>query len=148
MKNLQAASRADFSDAKITFNVDVNSVNTSVEQRDSHLKSPDFFEAEKYPEMKFESTSFYKVAATKDNAEGELYELKGNLTIKDVTKPVTFNVVYNGKFTDPKGITKAGFKAKTTINRMDYHINYDSDGKGVAKDISINLYLEMIQNQP
>jgi polyisoprenoid-binding protein YceI len=75
---------------KFNFSVDINSVNTSVEMRDNHLKTDDFFNAEKYPSMKFESTSIKK--SGKDQ-----YKLIGNLTIRDITKPVTFDLVYGGK---------------------------------------------------
>jgi len=103
-------SKPDFSDAKINFTVDVNSINTDNENRDKHLKSDDFFNAEKFPQMKFESTSFTPLGNNK-------YKLAGNLTIRDVTKPVTFDVTYGG--TANMGNTvKSGFKAKTTINRF------------------------------
>src|ERR1700761_4588693 len=72
----------DFSDAKINFSLDVNSIDTNQEQRDGHLKSADFFDAEKYPHITFESTS-----VTKDGDDN--YKLTGNFTIKGVTKPVT-----------------------------------------------------------
>lgn len=142
------ASKADFSDAKINFTADVKSINTGVGMRDDHLRSADFFEAEKYPEMKFVSTSFTKASkAAKSKSKtgklGDFYELKGNLTIKDVTKPVTFKVIYGGKAADQQGNPKIGFTAKSTINRLDYNVKYDPTGQGVAKDVDIVIYLEM-----
>lgn len=133
------ASKSDLSDAKISFTVDVNSVSTNVEQRDNHLKSDDFFNAEKYPEMTFVSTAFKKL-------NGDNYELSGKLTIRDVTKEVKFDVVYGGK-AEQQGKTKAGFSATTTINRLDYNIKFDPTGAGVGKDIKISLNLEFFKAQ-
>ncbi|WP_020526791.1 YceI family protein [Flexithrix dorotheae] len=111
--------KEDFSDAKVSFTVDVASVDTDNEMRDNHLKSEDFFNAEKFSQMQFESTGF------KSKGKGK-YEMTGNLTIRDVTKPVTFEVKYGGTAKDGYGNTKAGFKAKTTINRFDYGLKWNS----------------------
>ncbi|MFP5079291.1 YceI family protein [Pedobacter sp. JCM 36344] len=132
-----AASKPDLTDAKISFTVDVNSVDTDVEQRNKHLKSDDFFNAETYPSMTFESTSFSKLT-------GNDYELSGKLTIRDVTKDVKFAVVFGGTAV-AQGNTKAGFAATTTINRLDYNIKYDPTGAGVAKDVKIVLNLEFVK---
>lgn len=132
------ASKEDLTDAKIDFTVDVNSINTTVEMRDKDLQSPNFFDAEKYSTMKFESTDFKKLV-------GDNYELSGKLTIKDVTKNVKFAVVYGGTAKDQMGRVKAGFGATTTINRLDYHINYDPTGDLLAKDVEIKLNLEFIK---
>lgn len=140
-----AASKPDLTDAKISFTVDVNSITTGVEMRDNHLKTDDFFNAASYPEMKFESTSFKKVATKTAGKVINNYILTGKLTIRDVTKEVKFNVVYGGTAKDQQGNTKAGFGATTTINRLDYHIKYDPTGAGVAKDVAIRLNLEFVQ---
>lgn len=132
------AAKADLTDAKINFTVDVASISTSVEMRDNHLKTDDFFNAEKYPQMKFESTSFKKV-------KGSNYVLAGKLTIRDVTKDVKFAVVYGGTAKDQQGNTKAGFLATTKINRLDYNVKYDPTGMGVAKDVNITLNLQFAQ---
>lgn len=132
------AAKEDLSDAKINFNVEVNSVNTTVEMRDKHLRSADFFDVEKYPNMKFESTSFKKIS-------GNRYELRGKLTIKDVTKDVKFAVTYGGTAKDQRGTVKVGFSATATINRLDYNINYDPTGAALAKDVEIKLNLEFIK---
>jgi polyisoprenoid-binding protein YceI len=133
------ASKPDYSDAKINFTVDVNSVNTDNDMRDKHLKSEDFFAAEKYPQMKFVSTSFTP-------AGGNKYKLAGNLTIKDVTKPVVFDVTYGGT-ANMMGKTKAGFKAKTTINRFDYNLKWDkateAGGLVVSKDVDLVVNVEL-----
>jgi polyisoprenoid-binding protein YceI len=132
------AAKPDLTDGKINFTVDVNSISTSVEQRDMHLKSDDFFNAETYPNMTFESISFKKL-------KGNNYELSGKLTIRDVTKDLKFKVTFGGTTKDPQGNTRAGFSANTTINRLDYHVKYDPTGTGVGKDVRISLNLEFIQ---
>lgn len=131
--------KPDFSDAKIDFTVDVSSINTDNERRDNHLKSDDFFNAEKFAQMKFVSTSF---TPTSDNK----YKLAGNLTIRDVTKPVIFDVTYGGTITD-KGVVKAGFKAKTTVNRFDYNLKWnnatEAGGLIVSKEVDVMVNLEL-----
>jgi len=130
--------KADMSDAKISFSIDINSINTDNEYRDKHLKSDDFFNAEKFPAATFTSTSF---KPKKDNK----YELKGNLTIRDITRPVTFDVTYGGVHKTSKG-EKAGFKAVTTINRFDYNLKWDkvteAGGLVVGKEVEIVAKLE------
>lgn len=132
-------SKADMSDAKINFTVDVNSINTDNENRDKHLKSDDFFNAEKFPTMTFVSSSFTPKGNNK-------YELKGNLTIRDITKPITFDVTFGGIATSTRG-DKAGFKAKSTINRFDYNLKWDrateAGGLVVGKDVDITVFVEM-----
>jgi len=133
--------KEDFSDAKISFTVDVASINTDNERRDQHLKGDDFFNAEKFPQMKFESVSFVPQGNNK-------YKLNGNLTIRDVTKPVTFDVTYGGMLKTTRGNT-VGFKALATINRFDYNLKWDrateTGGLVVGKDVEIIVKLEMRQ---
>ncbi|MBL7697418.1 MAG: YceI family protein [Chitinophagaceae bacterium] len=129
--------KADLSDAKISFKVDVNSIDTDNERRDGHLKSDDFFNAEKYPSMTFTSTSVTP-------AGGNKYKLAGNLTIRDVTKPVVFDVTYGGS---AAANTKLGFKAQTTINRFDYNLKWDkateSGGLVVSKEVLITVNAQL-----
>ncbi len=136
--------KEDFTDAQINFTVDVSSVNTDDEKRDGHLKSDDFFNAEKFPQMKFKGTSFKKV-------DGKNYVLEGELTIRDVTKKVKFDVVYYGTNKNPWGMTVAGFKAKSTINRTDYNLKWnkalETGGVLVGEDVAINVNLEMIKSK-
>jgi len=132
------SAKTDLSDIAINFSAETSSINTGVEPRDTHLKTDEFFNAEKYPAIKFESSSFKKVS-------GDEYILKGKLTIRDVTKEVSFKVIYGGVTKDPWGNTKSGFTATTLINRFDYNVNYDKTGQGVAKDVQITLNLEFIQ---
>ncbi len=132
-------SKPDFSDAKINFKVDVASIDTDNENRDKHLKGDDFFNAEKFPAMQFKSTSFTP-------AGGNKYKLTGNLTIRDVTKPVVFDVTYGGQANN-QGKTKTGFKAKTTINRFDYGLKWDkateAGGLVVSKEVEMLLNIQM-----
>ena len=138
------ASKPDFSDAQIDFSVDIASVNTDNEQRDKHLKSDDFFNAEKFPKMTFKSISMKKLSGNK-------YELVGDLTIRDVTKKVKFAVTYGGTAKDPWGNTKAGFKATSTINRLEYGLKWNSlmetGGAMVGPDVIISINAEFVQGK-
>jgi polyisoprenoid-binding protein YceI len=131
--------KADWSDAKISFSVDMNSINTENENRDKHLKSDDFFNAEKYPTATFVGTSFKPLGDNK-------YELVGDLTIRDVTKPVKFAVKFGGIAASSRG-DKAGFKATTTINRFDYNLKWDrateAGGLVVGKDVDVTVLVEL-----
>ena len=122
-------------EARVFFNVETASVNTSVSMRDDHLRSADFFDVEKHPAMTFESTRMEKV-------DDKNYKLHGKLQIKDVTKDVIFDVVYGGTVKGQDGTETAGFIAKNKINRIDYHVAYDPDGLGIGKEVAITLYLE------
>ncbi|MVM33525.1 polyisoprenoid-binding protein [Spirosoma sp. HMF4905] len=113
------SAKADLSDAVFTFSADVNSISTDNERRDNHLKSPDFFDAAKFPTLTFKSTSFKKT-------EGKQYSLTGDLTMHGVTKPVTLAVTMNGPIT-AKGMggkeqEKAGFKVTGTLKRSDFGV--------------------------
>jgi polyisoprenoid-binding protein YceI len=132
---------ADFTDADITFSVDVKSIDTDNEMRDKHLQGDDFFNTEKYPQMKFRSSSFKKVSGNK-------YILEGDLTIRDVTKKVKFDVVYRGTQKDPYGNTKAGFKATGSIKRMEYGLKWNVMTEAisvVADEVNIVVNLEYAQ---
>jgi polyisoprenoid-binding protein YceI len=131
---------ADFNNSTINFSVNVGTVNTNSEQRDGHLKSADFFDVAKYPTMNFKSTSFKKTS-------GNNYKLEGNLTIKGVTKKVTFDVTYGGTVKDPYGNIKAGFKAKGSIKRMDYGLTWsaltEAGGMVVGDEVAIMFNIEL-----
>ncbi|MFN6093249.1 MAG: YceI family protein [Bacteroidota bacterium] len=131
---------ADFNNSSINFSVNVGTVNTNSEQRDGHLKSADFFDVAKYPTMNFKSTSFKKTT-------GNNYQLEGNLTIKGVTKKVTFDVTYGGTVKDPYGNIKAGFKAKGSIKRMDYGLTWsaltEAGGMVVGDEVAIMFNIEL-----
>lgn len=111
--------KEDFSDAKINFTVDVNSVDTDNAKRDEHLRSADFFDTENYPKMTFLSTSVSKTAPGK-------YNLKGKLTLHGITKEITLSMTYGGTTKDPWGNTKAGLKVTGVINRTDFGLKYNS----------------------
>jgi polyisoprenoid-binding protein YceI len=140
--SLESKAANDFTDAKVSFNVDVNSINTDDEKRDGHLKSDDFFNAEKYPKMSFVSTSFKKL---KDN----MYTLEGNLTIRDVTKKVKFSVINGGTVKDPWGNTKTGFKASGKINRKEFGLKWgavtEAGGAVVGDEVNMVINVEFAQ---
>jgi polyisoprenoid-binding protein YceI len=126
----------DFTNAHITFSLDVNSIDTNQDQRDGHLKGADFFDAEKYPAITFQSTSFEK--------NGGDYTLKGNLTVKDVTKPVTLAAEYGGVATDFYGNTKAGFDVTGKINRKEFGLTWD--GITEAGSVVVSEEVKLIFN--
>jgi len=103
------------------------------------LKSDDFFNSVKYPSIIFKSTSFKKVSGNK-------YQLVGDLTIRDVTKRVTFDVEYGGSANDGYGNTKAGFKAISAINRFDYGLKWnaitEAGGMTVGSNVKLILNLQ------
>ena len=135
------SSNADFTDAKIDFSIDVASINTDNEMRDNHLKSDDFFNAEKFPKITFKGVSLKKVSGNK-------YILEGDLTIRDVTKRVKLDVVYNGTVKDPYGNTKAGFKITGIINRFDYNLKWNTmaeAGAVVGQDVTLVVNLELVK---
>ncbi|MCY7409474.1 MAG: YceI family protein [Chitinophagales bacterium] len=137
------STKPDFTDAQIYFLVSVNSINTNNGLRDNHLKSPDFFDAQKYPQIKFKSTSFKKIS-------DKQYSLEGDLTIRDVTKHVTFDVTYGGTVNDAEGKTKAGFTATTTINRFDYKLNWNKITEAIAvvnSDVAVTISLEFTKQK-
>ena len=125
-------------DLTLDAKVDVASVNTKDEGRDNHLRSADFFDVETYPTMTFVSTGVRE--------KGGDFLVDGDLTIKDVTKPVTFTVEFGGFGTDPWGNYKAGATAKTVINREDYGLTWnaalETGGVLVGKDVTIELDLQ------
>lgn len=138
------SSNPDFTDAQIDFSVDVNSINTDNEMRDNHLKSDDFFNAEKFPKMTFTSISIKKLSA-------KAFELTGNLTIRDVTKKVKFDVNYGGTVKDPYGNTKAGFKATATINRLEYGLKWnkltEAGGAVAGSDVTVIINAEFAREK-
>ena len=110
------ADEKSFAKSTLTFSADINSINTHIEQRDTHLKSPDFFDAEKYPTLDFTSTSLTK---TKNN----YYTLKGNLTMHGITKPVTLTLVYRGNTINSMNKKKTyGYQVYGTLKRSDFGI--------------------------
>jgi polyisoprenoid-binding protein YceI len=130
--------KPDFSDAKISFEADVNSINTNNEQRDGHLKSDDFFAADKFPKIKFVSTELKK---TSDDE----YKLTGNMTVRDITHPITLNVEFGGTQTDPYGNHKSGFSVSGKLNRKEYGLTWSAvtEAGGVVVSDEIKLFAEV-----
>ena len=130
----------DLSGATISFDIDVKSINSNNEDRDNHLRSGDFFDVETYPSIKFTATDIKK----KDDGE---YDVTGNLTIKDVTKSVTFDVEYGGKGTNPWGQEVVAFSAETKVNRKEFGLTWnqalETGGVLVGEDIKITVELEL-----
>ncbi len=132
------ATKDDFSDARVAGTIQVGSISTDNDRRDAHLKSDDFFNAEKFPEIRFTGTEFRKVGDNK-------YQIAGNLTIRDVTKPVVFDAVYEGAV-KAWGKTVSAWKATTTIDRFDYNLKWDktieTGGLIAGRDVTITLNRE------
>ncbi|MDF1559183.1 MAG: YceI family protein [Bacteroidales bacterium] len=128
----------DFSTAKIKFQAATASVFTNSDQRDEHLRSADFFDVEKYPELKFESTSLEKV-------DDESFTLNGNLTIRDITKPVKLDVEVGGIGKDPWGNLKAGFSLTGKINRKEWGLNWNAalEAGGVLVSDDVRIFCEV-----
>jgi polyisoprenoid-binding protein YceI len=131
------ANENDFTNADINVEVAVNSINTNNTDRDNHLKSDDFFNAEKYPVLKFKSKKF----------DGE--KLVGDLTIRDVTKEITLDTEFNGIAVDPYGQTKAGFELSGEINRKDFGLMWDvvteAGNVVVSNKIKLALNVQLIK---
>ncbi|GAA5033528.1 YceI family protein [Microbacterium fluvii] len=125
-------------EAKVTASVDVASVDTKDEGRDTHLRSADFFDVEQYPTLDFVSTGV--------RVDGGDFLVDGDLTIRGITKPATFELEFGGFGTDPWGNYKAGATAKTVVNREDYGLTWnaalETGGVLVGKDVTITLDLQ------
>ena len=131
----------DFSDAKISFSADVDSIDTRNEQRNGHLKGDDFFNAAEFPKILFQNGSLKK--------EGENYKLTGDLTIRNNTKQVALSVTYSGKMTDPWGQMKVGFEAEGVIKRKEFGLMWDAvteaGGVVVSDDVRLILNVQFVQ---
>jgi polyisoprenoid-binding protein YceI len=128
----------NFSGGSVQFTADMNTITTGDANRDGHLKTADFFEAEQYPTMKFESTSF----------NGS--KLEGHLTIKNITKPVTLDVDFGGIGTDPWGNVKAGFSLSGKINRKDWELNWnaplEAGGVLVSEEVRLHAEIQLVKS--
>ena len=132
----------DFNNAKISFKADAASVNTGNAQRDGHLQSPDFFDVAKFAHIKFVSTSFTKV-------DGDKYALNGDLTIRNVTKPVKLDATFSGIAKDLYNNTKAGFEATGKINRTDFGLTFnaplETGGVVLSEEIKLQIEIQLIK---
>jgi polyisoprenoid-binding protein YceI len=133
------SSKPDFSDAVINLTADVNSVNTDDEKRDGHLKSADFFDAEKYPKLTFKSTSVKKVAANK-------YKVAGQLNLHGITKVVVLDAVLRGTTVNQAKKNVAGFKVTGTIKRADFALGTKFPNAMLSDEIALNANTEFVQN--
>ena len=138
----------DFTDASVSFETDVTSVTTNQEQRDVHLMSDDFFNAEKFPKITFRSTSVEKKS-------DEEYILHGDLTIRDVTKNIPLKVEYNGQMKDPWGQEKLGFELKGKISRKEFGLKWNAvtEAGGVVAGDEVRLLINVqmikqVETQP
>jgi polyisoprenoid-binding protein YceI len=133
---------ADPTRSSIEVSIKVASLDTGVDQRDAHLRSPDFFDAEQFPSLTFRSTRI--VPAGEDKLQ-----VTGDLTIKGVTKSVVLDVTEEGRGGDPWGGQRAGFSATGKIDRRDFGLNYnqalETGGWAVGHDVKINLDVELIR---
>ncbi|MFB6320627.1 YceI family protein [Saccharicrinis sp. FJH54] len=132
----------DFEHAKITASIESASVFTNNEDRDNHLKSADFFDAENHAALTFEGTALKKV-------DDDEYKLTGVLTIRGVSKEVTFNVEYGGINKDPWGNYKAGFSLEGKINRKDWGLNWnaalETGGVLVSDEVKISAEVQFVK---
>jgi polyisoprenoid-binding protein YceI len=129
-----------FTQSKASVTIPVQSIDTGVTKRDDHLRSKDFFEVSKYPNMTFVSKSF--------SGTPESFKMTGALTIKDVTKDVTFEGKYTGSVKDSWGQQRTALQASANINRKDFNINYDDKvdiGPAVGHEVKIRLWVEGVQ---
>lgn len=122
--------------------VDVASINTNAPDRDAHLRSDDFFNAEEYPQMTFRSRRV-------DLEDKDHARLTGDLTIRDVTKEVTFDVEFEGRVRDPWGKERAAFTAETAISRKEFNIRWnqalETGGFAVGDKVKITLEIEAVR---
>lgn len=133
-------SENNFDDADVAFSLDVNSISTNQTDRDNHLKSPEFFDAEKFSKIKFTNGKLLK-------KDGDNYSLNGHLTIKETTQPVSLDVTLGGISKDSYGNTKAGFEINGKINRKDFGITWnaltEAGGLTVSEDVKLDINIQV-----
>ncbi|MCL5028789.1 MAG: YceI family protein [Bacteroidetes bacterium] len=129
----------NLTDGEAEATIDVKSIDTGIADRDNHLRSADFFDAEQFPQIKFHSSTIEKI-------NDEKYKLIGELKIKNISKPFEFDVFYGGQIKDPWGMQRTGFKATGTLNRFDYDLKWnalmETGGAVVGKNINITVDAE------
>lgn len=131
----------DVTDATIEFTIDAGSVDTRISDRDNHLRSADFFDVENHPNLTFKATEIKKTS--EDN-----YDMTGDFTIRGTTKPVTFDITFEGMAKDPmSGDEAAGFTGSTKINRKDFGLTWnaavETGGFVVGDEIKINIEIQL-----
>jgi polyisoprenoid-binding protein YceI len=135
----------DFSKAKVFFEADINSINTRNEQRDKHLRSADFFDAENHPKLKFVSKSVKKVSDS-------VYEIKGDMTIRGITKEITIKAENTGVTSGFGNTTVAGWEITGKVNRFDFGLKWntltEAGGVVVGEEIKIEVNAEVVEEVP
>jgi len=133
-----------FENSSVTASIDVASIDTNLTDRDAHLRSDDFFNAEQYPKITFQSTRVEKV-------KGEKYLVHGDLTIRDMTKPVVLEAEFEGQVDDPWGNRRAAFTATTQISRKEFSVRWnqalETGGAVVSDNVKITLHVEAIEQK-
>ena len=131
----------DFTKSEILFSADINSIDTNNTDRDNHLKSADFFDAENHPKLTFKSSSLTK--------SGDEYQLTGELTLHGITKTVKLDAEVSGLLKDPWGNTKVAMNISGKINRKDWGLNWNSaletGGVLVGEDVKLNIELQLLK---
>jgi len=132
----------DFTTAKVKFAADINSISTNNEQRDGHLKTGEFFDAENHPQLVFEGDKLEKI-------DDENYKLHGILTMRGVSKRIALNAEFGGSTEDPWGNTRIGFSVNGKINRKDYGVSFsmvsETGGILLGEDVSISANVEFVK---
>lgn len=130
--------------SSVTATIEVASIDTNVPDRDAHLRSDDFLNAEKFPHITFRSSRV-------EHVEGDRWKVVGDLTIRDVTKPVALDVEFEGRISDPWGNDRAAFSAETAISRKEFNVRWnqalETGGVVVGDNVKISLHIEAVRNK-
>ena len=144
VKGTVTYNEANPAQSRVEIEVGIHSIDTRAEQRDAHLRSPDFFDADKFPTMRFVSKRI------DGDINGE-FKLIGDLTIRDTTREVTLDAEFHGREKDPWGGERMGFEAKGKLNRGDYGLQWnqvlESGGWLVGDDIKLSIEVELVKNK-
>jgi polyisoprenoid-binding protein YceI len=140
----------DITTAKVHFTADINSISTNNDQRDAHLRTGDFFDAENHPQLVFKSDKMEKIPArTGTDGDDENYKLYGTLTMRGKSKKVVLNVEYGGITKDPWGNTRNGFTVSGKINRKDFGVSFgmvsETGGALLGEDVTINANAQFVK---
>jgi polyisoprenoid-binding protein YceI len=142
VKGTVVSDDADAAKGEVDITIGVESIDTREGQRDTHLRSADFFEIEKFPQLHFKSRRI-------TNACGDRFKLIGDLTIRDITREVTLDVTSNGRAKDPWGGERAGFEATTKIKRSDFGLTWnqllEAGGVAVGDEVKISIDAELVK---
>jgi polyisoprenoid-binding protein YceI len=133
---------SDLTRSKVEVEIEAGGIDTGVKDRDNHLRSPDFFDVERFPSLRFESTKVEK-------AGGDRYRIHGNLTIRDVTRQIVLDTEYGGQAKDPWGNQRAAFAATTWLDRRDFGLTWnqvlEAGGVLVGERVDIELEVQAVQ---